>query len=57
MTKTEEAVIQTAYLWHHNPTDREAKRALWNAVVKDMENSEKLENRRFKRKAEGRGGK
>jgi hypothetical protein len=49
MTKTENAVIQAAYHWSFNPTDREAKRALYDAVKKDMDNSSKLEDRRYKR--------
>ena len=50
MTKTEQAVLQAAYHWSFNPTDRQAKKALWDAVHKDMENSEKLENRRIARR-------
>jgi hypothetical protein len=49
MTKTENSVIQAAYHWSFNPTDREAKQALYEAVKKDMENSGKLEDRRYKR--------
>jgi hypothetical protein len=53
MTKTEKAVLQAAYLWHHNPVGLEEKRCLFDAVNKDMKNAEKLENRRSERKQKG----
>jgi hypothetical protein len=48
-TKTEEAVLQAAYHWSMNPTDREAKRLLYAAVRKDMADSEKRDQRRLYR--------
>ena len=50
MTKTEQAILHASYHWSFNPTDREAKKALYDAVKKDMENSGKLEDRRWNRK-------
>jgi hypothetical protein len=47
--KTEEAVLQAAYYWSFNPTDREAKRLLFAAVRKDMDAEEKRDQRRLYR--------
>jgi hypothetical protein len=38
MRKTEREVLAMAYYWADNPTTREAKKALWDAVQADRKN-------------------
>jgi len=38
VTKTEREILAMAYYWADNPTAREAKKALWNAVKADCRN-------------------
>jgi hypothetical protein len=38
MSKTEREVLAMAYYWADNPTTREAKKALWDAVQADRKN-------------------
>ena len=53
MTKTEEMVLQCAWSWADSPTDRDAKRSLYNAVRKDQEAVSKREGKKWAKK-EGR---
>jgi hypothetical protein len=49
-TKSELNVLYCAYYWADNPTDRTAKKALWDAVQKDRHDTERRVERHFAKK-------